>query len=68
MVPACSCVETRRLRSPSEVRTEAKRARAQELEHEAIRDAREFAHWVTTYGGPDLSVRERSGTGRWSGA
>jgi len=26
------------------------------------------ADWLTTYGGPDPSVRQRSGTGRWSGA
>jgi hypothetical protein len=28
---------------------------------------RVMAYWLTIYGGPDPSVRQRSGTGRWSG-
>jgi hypothetical protein len=26
-----------------------------------------MAYWLTIYGGQDPSVRQRSGTGRWSG-
>ncbi|MGV0646475.1 HicB family toxin-antitoxin system [Mycolicibacterium sp. XJ2546] len=35
-----------------------RRAHAQELEQEALRDAREYAHWLTTYGVPVRDIAE----------
>jgi predicted XRE-type DNA-binding protein len=35
-----------------------RRAHAQQLEQEALRDAQEFAHWLTTYGVPVRDIAE----------
>lgn len=36
----------------------SKRARAQQLEQEALSDAQQFAHWLTTYGVPVRDIAE----------